>query len=331
MFEIRDIDLTDEPSLHRWWEIHHDAQSDRPLDFAAPWEVARVALPTPHPDFQVELFGAYEGEEMVGAGLVNLPMSDNLQMSYFDVYVDWAARRRGIGTLLLEEVERRARAAGRARALVEVFAPPGGTSAGTAFSEARGYVVANREGAKAIGLASAEPGWAALEAEVEAARGDHRIVTWAGACPDQYVEDLVAMLGGFMAMVPLGDLELEDGEWTVERLRQSESRAERIGQSRFYAAALSPEGRLVGVADVRVSRQDPRIGYIGVTMVMPEARGHRLGLGMKLATHRAVRAAYPGCAAIVTSNADVNTHMNAVNEVLGYRMLEQLLECQKSL
>ena len=66
-------------------------------------------------------------------------------------------------------------------------------------------------------------------------------------------------------------------------------------------------------------------------MVLPEARGHRLGLGMKLATHRAVRAAHPECTAIVTSNADVNTHMNAVNEALGYRVLEQLLEYQKHL
>ena len=66
-------------------------------------------------------------------------------------------------------------------------------------------------------------------------------------------------------------------------------------------------------------------------MVMPEARGHRLGLGMKLATHRALRAAYPACTAVVTSNADVNDHMNAVNEALGYRVLEQLLEYQKRL
>jgi len=24
--EIRDVDLADEETLHRWWEIHHDAQ-----------------------------------------------------------------------------------------------------------------------------------------------------------------------------------------------------------------------------------------------------------------------------------------------------------------
>ncbi len=331
MTEIRDVDLSDEKTLYRWWEIHHEAQRDRPLDYTASWEVARVALPTRHPDFHIELFGAYDGEEMVGAGLVNVPMTDNLRMAYFDVWVDWPARRRGVGTLLLDEVERRARALGRELALVEVFAPPGGTSTGTEFGDARGYAVANREGTKAIDLAASEPGWAALEAEVEAARGDFEVVAWSGPCPDERAEDLCALLSGFIAMVPQGELELEDGEWTVERLRQSERRAEEIGQDRFYAAAVSPEGRLVGVSDVRVARADPRIGYVGMTMVLPDARGHRLGLAMKLATHRALRASYPECTAVVTSNADVNDHMNAVNAVLGYRFLEQLLEYQKRL
>ena len=113
MTEIRDVDLTDEATLHRWWEIHHDAQNDRPLDYTASWDVARVSLPTPGPDFHIELFAAYDGDVMVGAGLVNLPMADNPRMCYFDVWVDWPYRRRGIGSMLLTEVERRARAAGR--------------------------------------------------------------------------------------------------------------------------------------------------------------------------------------------------------------------------
>jgi hypothetical protein len=66
-----------------------------------------------------------------------------------------------------------------------------------------------------------------------------------------------------------------------------------------------------------------------MTMVLPDARGHRVGLAMKLATHRALRASYPACTAVVTSNADVNDHMNAVNEALGYRVVERLPEYQK--
>ena len=31
----------------------------------------------------------------------------------------------------------------------------------------------------------------------------------------------------------------------------------------------------------------------------------------------------------MTGNADVNVHMNAINDVLGYRVVERLLEVEK--
>ena len=50
-----------------------------------------------------------------------------------------------------------------------------------------------------------------------------------------------------------------------------------------------------------------------------------------MATHDLALATYPGLVAVDTSNAEVNTHMNAVNDALGYRTLETLLELQKRL
>ena len=52
---------------------------------------------------------------------------------------------------------------------------------------------------------------------------------------------------------------------------------------------------------------------------------------MKVATHDLALTAYPGLVSLDTSNAEVNTHMNAVNEALGYRTIETLLELQKRL
>ena len=42
-------------------------------------------------------------------------------------------------------------------------------------------------------------------------------------------------------------------------------------------------------------------------------------------------ATYPELVTVDTSNAEVNTWMNAVNEALGYRTIETLLELQKKL
>ena len=52
---------------------------------------------------------------------------------------------------------------------------------------------------------------------------------------------------------------------------------------------------------------------------------------MKLTAQRRLRADYPGCELLVTDNAGVNAPMNAVNERLGYRVVEDLLELQKRL
>ena len=40
-------------------------------------------------------------------------------------------------------------------------------------------------------------------------------------------------------------------------------------------------------------------------------------------------ATYPECVSVDTCNAEVNAHMNAVNEALGYRSIETCLELQK--
>jgi hypothetical protein len=39
----------------------------------------------------------------------------------------------------------------------------------------------------------------------------------------------------------------------------------------------------------------------------------------------------PDCELVATSNAETNTHMNAINEAMGYRRLETLVEYHKGL
>jgi RimJ/RimL family protein N-acetyltransferase len=170
-----------------------------------------------------------------------------------------------------------------------------------------------------------------LEAEVQAALGDYRVVTWRDACPEEYVESFGRAVSRVMSLIPQGDLDLEDRDWTVERVRAAEKRRVDVGLATFESVALSPDDTVVGLTGVRVSTRDPVRAHIGVTMVLPEHRGRRLGLATKLASHRALRAAVPDCRLVVTSNAEVNTHMNAINEAMGYRLAETLIEYHKRL
>ena len=140
---------------------------------------------------------------------------------------------------------------------------------------------------------------------------------------------MCAALNRFIGMIPTGDLEMDDLDYTPERLRRNEARGVDLGTTRLVGAALAPDGTLAGYTDLFVEQAVALPGRIGITMVLPEHRGHSLGLAMKLATHRSLVAQVPECRIVATGNADVNAHMNAVNERMGYRLVEQLLEFQK--
>ena len=134
-----------------------------------------------------------------------------------------------------------------------------------------------------------------------------------------------------MSEVPLGELDLEASEWSPERIRAAEQRNVDIGRHVQTSMAIAPDGQVAGVSDVRVDDSDPAHGQVGITIVDPAHRGHRLGLALKIATHDLAVASYPDLVSLDTSNAEVNTWMNAVNEALGYRTIETLLELQKKL
>lgn len=335
-FEIRRIDPLAEPLLRQWWECGHAAAAGRPYDVFPPWQQARLSLTLPSADFDLVLLAAVDGHDtIVGSALVNLPLADNRHLAFAEYAVPAARRRQGIGSMLLEAGETYARRAGRSVSVTEVAAPVDADSDGLLFAAALGYTVGNLEEHKVLDLVADEPDWDALQAGVDQRaseyRGEYRIVTWRSSTPDEYAVAFCHLLSRFNSQIPLGDLPLGDVAWTPERLRRGEERMRRQGRDAFVAAALAPDGSLVGESDLRLLAADPRISHVGTTMVLPGHRGHRLGLGLKLATHRSLRATYPRSEVVTTGNARLNAHMSAINAQLGYRVVERLFAMQKEL
>lgn len=325
--DIEQINPRNEAALRAWWQVGHDATADRPGKPWPLWEQSRVSLPAPNPERDVTLLAAIDGREMVGAGMAILPSRDNLHLAGSAVYIDVARRRQGIGSALLAEVEVLAAGHGRTTLTGEAYLPPGGTVPAEAFAAARGFAVASRESIKEPTLADYRERRAALTVDPSG----HRIVTFDTVCPDEHVESFGRLLGMLLSEIPLGDLDLEDSEWSVERIRDAEQRQVATGRHVHTALAVAPDGEVAGVSDVRVDDTDHEHAQVGITIVDPAHRGHRLGLALKLATHDLALATYPGLLTLDTSNAEVNTHMNAVNDALGYRTIETLLELQKKL
>ncbi len=330
-YEVRRLDPTDERALRAWWEVGRAATAERPIDAWPPWELSRVALPMPRTDGRLVMVEAVEDARTVGAGMVWLFGLDNRHLGEVDLYVAPGERRRGIGRALLEELERVARADGRTSLITSAFAPVGEESPGSAFAAACGYPVASAEETKVVDLDPVPDHWDRLDRQVAEVLGDYRVEVFDGPVPEEHIDDFCTLLSAFVGEVPTGDLDLAEQQWTPDRVRDHEKRVEQFGRVQVVAVAVAPDGHLCGFSDLRINGQDPRHASVGGTLVLPGHRGHRLGLAMKLATHRHVKSLFPGCAYVETGNAGVNAAMGTVNTQLGYRVVERCLDVQKRL
>ena len=330
MVDIEQINPHNQAALRAWWEVGHAATAERPGKPWPLWEQSRVALPADNPERGITLLGAIDGREMVGAGLLTRTLKENLHSAMAFAWTRPDRRREGIGRRVAAELEVVAAGDGRTTIQSEAYLPPGGSGVAEQFAAAMGYAVASRESIKELALSDFVDRRDAIAAEAGAAR-DYRILTFDTVCPEEHLESFGRLLGMLMSEVPLGGLELEDSEWSAERIRAAEQREADIGRHLLTAMAIAPDGAVAGLSDVRIDDTDHEHGQVGITIVDPAHRGHRLGLALKLATHDLTVATYPSLVSVDTSNAEVNTWMNAVNEALGYRTIETLLELQKKL
>jgi len=328
--DIEQINPRNEAALRAWWEVGRAATAYRPGKPWPVWEQSRVALPADNPERGITLIGAIDGREMVGAGLLTRSLRDNLHTAMAFAYTRPDRVREGIGRRLVEELEVVAAGDGRTTVQSEAYLPPGGSGVPEAFATAMGYAVASRESIKELTLTDYLARREALAAAAPVPDG-YRVITFDTVCPDEHLASFGRLLGMLLAEVPLGELDLEDSEWSAERIREAERRQVAIGRHVQTAMALAPDGSVAGVSDVRVDDSDPAHGQVGITLVDPVHRGRRLGLALKVATHDLAVATYPELVSVDTSNAEVNTWMNAVNDALGYRTIETLLELQKKL
>lgn len=326
------MDRSDEGALHRFWEIGKLADgATRPYDFHVPWESARAAYTEGRAGFRNVLLGVHDAGAMVGRASLGYPDLDNTHMAYGDIAVDPAHWRRGLGSAVLEAAQDRARRDGRRTLVVEAFAPVGADGPGLAFARARGYRPALEDRIKVVDLVATEPTWSSLEEEARRRAAGYTLVEWADRVPDEHVIDYCRIQEAFLEQMPLGELDLEPEVWTEERVRTRNEESRRGGRRELVVAALAPDGAMVGLTEAVLNDHAPHRGFQSGTLVMPEHRGHALGLLMKLRNHRRLRADHPECTALMTGNAGVNAAMNAVNERLGYRDVERCVELQKDL
>ncbi len=330
--DVREIDGGDTPVARRFWEIGRDAEAAyRAYDFFVPWATAKIVLSKGRTDTDLLLLGAFDGQQMIGAASVAMPLLDNLHLAYVSVHVHPEHQRHGIGRALAGACEVAVRQRGRRVAVGESYGRPGSRGVGQHFAESLGYAVALEDGIKVVDLDATEPTWAAMEQEVAPRSAGYTLVGWYDAVPPEHVAGYCRISEAFNDEAPSGDLELEAEAWDEDRVRTREAENLSAGRHDVSTAAIARDGTMVGLTEIGINENASHRGFQSGTLVLPDHRGRALGLAMKVANQRSLRTRFPECTVLMTGNAGVNVAMNAVNERLGYRLVETCVELQKEL
>jgi GNAT superfamily N-acetyltransferase len=329
--EIKPLDRHDEGQVRTYWELERDAVADRPYNTFLAWQAAKTYIPMEFTDRVRVFVAAWDGDTMVGALSGGGPLTDNTHRAHADISVRAAHRRRGTGTLLLRAFEDWAAEHGRRVLGGEVFTPVDGASPALAFATRHGFRVVIEDGMKVVDIAGTRDRWDALAAEAAPHHQDYELRTVWSPIPEELVAGHNLVNNMFISQAPSGDSDMEDEIWDPERLRAQEERAAKAGRRDVTTFALTGDGEVAAMTEAFVNETVPHRGFQGGTLVVPAHRGHRLGLAVKVANQRALAERFPDLEWIITGNADVNAHMNAINDRLGFRVVERLLEVEKAL
>jgi GNAT superfamily N-acetyltransferase/RimJ/RimL family protein N-acetyltransferase len=317
------------------------------------------ALPPPSPGaFAGWWSGGYNGNPRqawlgtsdsgtpVGCYLLTLPDRENQTMAYLRLTVAPQHRRSGAGTVLLAHAAEEARRAGRLRLAGEArdggpgaaFAAAAGATSGIAEvlrvlqidAELRARLVplraearnaaAGAPAAQATATRAAATQATATEAGASrAGAGGYSLLSWLGPVPEEFLDDVV-VISDAMADAP-HDEGTEHEHWDGDRIRNMERVSADAGQ-RFHSVAARHDatGRLVAHTQLVTDAAVPGWGFQQLTAVLPEHRGHRLGLLVKVGMLDQLADWEPGLRSIVTGNADANKYMIAINAALGFEV-----------
>jgi GNAT superfamily N-acetyltransferase len=168
-------------------------------------------------------------------------------------------------------------------------------------------------------------GWVARAAE---RASDYELVGWIGPCPDERVEAFVAEQT-VMNTAPTENLEYEDEIFSVERLRDRESRwSERGADWRTLVAVHGPSGEMVAHTEVMLPTKWPERAYQNDTGVDPAHREKGLGRWLKAQMLLDVMRDQPDVTAITTFNAGSNAAMLGINYAMGFRTIGEFPQYQ---
>jgi GNAT superfamily N-acetyltransferase len=281
-------------------------------------------------------FALRDGDRLPTAGLVELPLKENLDLAVVGVWTRPEERRRGGGSTMLAHLEQVAREHGRRTATAEVFVPydlpaDGAGHADVAFAAGRGYRLDLSNVVRVLDLPVDEQRIRGLAEAAAPYHRDYTLRRFSGPIPEDIVVAFGQLVGSLMFEAPSGEVAREHEVMDVERIRADEAVFAESGRTKYTTVAVARDGTLAAYSELVVPCHDPGHVFQWGTLVAPGHRGHRLGMATKAHNLLWLQDQEPGRSTLVTTNAEVNRHMIAVNEALGFRPVERLVEMHHAL
>lgn len=302
-----------DPADHGAFAEFHDVylrSNDQPYD--QPWLAEELLVFLIGDEYlRYDALVARDGETVVGVAMAELPERDNVSTAFAEVWVPPELRRRGYGTALLERLELRIGEDGRNLVLTETLrAIDAETSSGREFMMACGYqpdtTNVQRELSLPAAIEAAEP------------RDGYTLAAWRGLPPAPWIDQYARLRSLLNQEAPSGETQLENEYWDADRLRLEVDQWKRQRRTAQVVVAVAPDGTLAGHTQLLFPASSSEV-YQWDTLVLPEHRGHGLGLLLKQQAMAEAADLLEGRRRVVTWNDAQNDHMIAVNERLGYR------------
>jgi RimJ/RimL family protein N-acetyltransferase len=325
-WDIRKNDVHDDDVMHRVFEITRAAMAHERPD--APMWTERentTEYRADDPGEQVESYGAYDGDEMVGCALYAVFSNDNTDKAFLIPWVEPGRRRQGIGSALLERLVDTAAEAGRTVMLSQaIYAfEHQDDHPYRRFAEKHGFEVSLTQIRRELELPVSD---VVLEGWIDEARPHHdgyRIEFHTDLLPDRYLQSFCDVMNQLIVDAPQGNVDFEAESMTPEQLKERYANNAAAGRTLYHGVAIHDESdEVVAYSTISYVAGDGRDIHQWGTMVRSDHRGRRLGLAVKARTLLEVQRLHPDRTRVSTTNAEDNAQMVAINEQMGFRAME---------